>query len=321
MGERTSPALRTQAGRSLDSAHAFLKAETPEIVLIADDLPEARALTLLRALVPLWQGPYVPPAEHAARIAEDIISAQAGFDDVWQRSIDPRLALARARVLLRRSTHATMPRSAHCMPSELRSTVRGGHWRSSSANRRWHRARPTCLPCCCAIRAEWSNAALRSHGRGGESAAVDVTWRACASGWPRWRTARSHRAGPRPRLLPAHARDSRGSVRHRRFTAGPLADTMAASTAFQGCRPDDEGHCKSRRPGSSASRQCPHGRAGSDVNLRRDAAAVGPARDATRGPLGQSSPTGQYGEVACTHHRHGRDDSDAQPASAESAIS
>ena len=91
--------------RSLNSALALLKAETPQIVLIADDLPEARALTLLRALVPLWQGPYVLLADARREIAEDIISLEAGFDDVWQQNIDPRLALARARVLLRRWTH------------------------------------------------------------------------------------------------------------------------------------------------------------------------------------------------------------------------
>ena len=92
--------------RSLNSALAFLKSETPQIVLIADDLPEARALTLLRALVPLWQGPYVLLADASREVAEDIISLEAGFDDVWQQNIDPRLALARARVLLRRWTHA-----------------------------------------------------------------------------------------------------------------------------------------------------------------------------------------------------------------------
>ena len=92
--------------RSLNSALALLKAETPQIVLIADDLPEARALTLLRTLVALWQGPYVLLADARRDIAEDIIALEAGFDDVWHDTIDPRLALARARVLLRRWTHA-----------------------------------------------------------------------------------------------------------------------------------------------------------------------------------------------------------------------
>ena len=46
-------------------------------------------------------------ADARREIAEDIISLEAGFDDVWQQNIDPRLALARARVLLRRWTHAT----------------------------------------------------------------------------------------------------------------------------------------------------------------------------------------------------------------------
>jgi len=92
--------------RSLSSALALLKAESPQIVLVADDLPEARALTLLRALVPLWQGPYVLLADAQRDVAEDIIALEAGFDDVWQHTMDPRLALARARVLLRRWTHA-----------------------------------------------------------------------------------------------------------------------------------------------------------------------------------------------------------------------
>src|SRR4029434_4933636 len=92
--------------RSLKSALALLKCETPQIVLIADDLPEARALTLLRALVPLWQGPHVLLADARRELAADITPLEAGFDDVWQQSIDPRLALARARVLLRRWTHA-----------------------------------------------------------------------------------------------------------------------------------------------------------------------------------------------------------------------
>ena len=45
---------------------------------IADDLPEARALTLLRALVPLWQGPYVLLADARREVAEDIIALEAG---------------------------------------------------------------------------------------------------------------------------------------------------------------------------------------------------------------------------------------------------
>ena len=68
--------------RSLSSALTLLKAESPQIVLVADDLPEARALTLLRALVPLWQGPYVLLADAQRDVAEDIIALEAGFDDV-----------------------------------------------------------------------------------------------------------------------------------------------------------------------------------------------------------------------------------------------
>src|SRR4029450_12994423 len=67
--------------RSLKSALALLQCETPPIVLIAADLREARARPLLRALVPLWQGPYVLRADARREIAEDIISLEAGFDD------------------------------------------------------------------------------------------------------------------------------------------------------------------------------------------------------------------------------------------------
>ncbi|HTN48533.1 MAG TPA: winged helix-turn-helix domain-containing protein, partial [Burkholderiaceae bacterium] len=94
-----------RTAHSLVAALAALKVCTPQIVLIAEDVPDAPALTLLRALIHVWHGPYVLLADDLDT-AEEIIALEAGFDDVWRASIDQRLALARARVLLRRSARA-----------------------------------------------------------------------------------------------------------------------------------------------------------------------------------------------------------------------
>lgn len=92
--------------RSLAAAVELLRSCTPQIVLIADDVPGAPAPTLLRDLVSVWQGPYVLIADTRGDVAEEIIALEAGFDDIWTPTIDPRLALAHARVLLRRSSRA-----------------------------------------------------------------------------------------------------------------------------------------------------------------------------------------------------------------------
>jgi two-component system KDP operon response regulator KdpE len=92
--------------RSLAGAVDVLRSCSPQIVLIADDVPGAPAPTLLRELLSVWHGPYVLVAATRADVAEEILALEAGFDDIWTPAIDPRLALARARVLLRRSTRA-----------------------------------------------------------------------------------------------------------------------------------------------------------------------------------------------------------------------
>jgi len=92
--------------QSLADAVDTLRSCTPQIVLIADDVPGVTAPTLLRELLSMWHGPYVLIADTRADVAEQILALEAGFDDIWMPAIDPRLALARARVLLRRSTRA-----------------------------------------------------------------------------------------------------------------------------------------------------------------------------------------------------------------------
>ncbi len=79
-----------------------LREQCPRLVLIADDLPDARALTLLRGFVPLWPGPYVLLADARHDIGEQIVALESGFDDVWTASLDARLVVARARALIRR---------------------------------------------------------------------------------------------------------------------------------------------------------------------------------------------------------------------------
>ena len=88
---------------TINSALEVLRERCPCIVLLADDLPDARALTLLRGFTPLWRGPYVLLADERHDVAEQIVALEAGFDDVWPPEMDPRLAVARARALVRRS--------------------------------------------------------------------------------------------------------------------------------------------------------------------------------------------------------------------------
>ncbi len=94
---------------TIDSALEMLREHCPSLVVLADDLPDARALTLLRGFTPLWRGPYVLLADRRHDIAEQIVALEAGFDDVWLPTMDARLALARARALVRRPVRIPDP--------------------------------------------------------------------------------------------------------------------------------------------------------------------------------------------------------------------
>jgi two-component system OmpR family response regulator len=91
--------------RATGTIHQAIEAareHSPRLIVIADDLPDARAMTLLRGLMPLWHGPYVLLGDVRHDVAEQVVALEAGFDDVWPAGIDPRLVLARARALMRR---------------------------------------------------------------------------------------------------------------------------------------------------------------------------------------------------------------------------
>lgn len=94
---------------STDAALNALREHSPRLVLLADDLPDARALTLLRGFTPLWHGPYVCLVGDRDDVAEQIVALEAGFDDVWTSAMDPRLAVARARALIRRPVRTDDP--------------------------------------------------------------------------------------------------------------------------------------------------------------------------------------------------------------------
>jgi DNA-binding response OmpR family regulator len=94
---------------TINSALEMLHERCPGLVLLADDLPDARALTLLRGFTPLWRGPYVLLADERHDVAEQIVALEAGFDDVWTPAMDPRLVVARARALVRRPVRSADP--------------------------------------------------------------------------------------------------------------------------------------------------------------------------------------------------------------------
>jgi two-component system OmpR family response regulator len=106
LGHGAMPALASRfvvhATGTIDHALEAAREHGPRLIIIADDLPEARAMTLLRGLMPLWHGPYVLLGDARHDVAEQVVALEAGFDDVWPLDIDPRLALARARALMRR---------------------------------------------------------------------------------------------------------------------------------------------------------------------------------------------------------------------------
>jgi DNA-binding response OmpR family regulator len=105
--------LRVLQTSDIGSARAALGEAALKLVLIADDLREARGLTVLRCFVSHWRGPSVL-LEQRDDTAEAVVALEGGFDDVWPRTIDPRLALARARALIRQP-----PRPAAPLPCAL----------------------------------------------------------------------------------------------------------------------------------------------------------------------------------------------------------
>jgi DNA-binding response OmpR family regulator len=94
---------------TIDLAIEVLRERCLGLVLLADDLADARALTLLRGFTPLWRGAYVLLADERHDVAEQIVALEAGFDDVWPPTMDPRLAVARARALVRRPVRSADP--------------------------------------------------------------------------------------------------------------------------------------------------------------------------------------------------------------------
>lgn len=78
------------------------------LVIICDDMAAARAATLMRGLLPSCGGPYVLLADERHGVLEQVLALETGFDDVWPSLIDSRMALARARTLLRRDDSAVI---------------------------------------------------------------------------------------------------------------------------------------------------------------------------------------------------------------------
>ncbi len=91
---------RVQQTSDIKAARAALGQAALRLVLIGDDLREARGLTVLRAFVSHWRGPSVL-LDRSEETGEAVVALEGGFDDVWSHRLDPRLVLARARVLMR----------------------------------------------------------------------------------------------------------------------------------------------------------------------------------------------------------------------------